>query len=233
MQIGSDSWKRLVISGAAQMEIDIDPHQADQLAAHAEAVSLWAQKINLTTIHDPVEVAVKHYLDSLAPTGMIPENALLLDAGTGGGFPGIPLKIVNPTLSVSLIDASRRKINFLKHMIRTLKLKSIEAFHSRLERVSPGVLYDVIVSRAFSDLSVVTRTAAPLLAPDGVFIAYKGKSVGADIAALGDGYAESRETGPGGTDSYLYDVHSYRLPVIDAERSLVVIRRNRPLKGDI
>ena len=232
MQIGSANWKRLIISGAAQMEIDIDSHQADQLAAHAEALALWAQKMNLTTIRDPVEVAVKHYLDSLAPVALIPQNAVLLDVGTGGGFPGIPLKIVNPSLSVTLIDASRRKVNFLKHMIRTLKLKSIEASHARLERFSPGILFDVIVSRAFSDLSTFTRTAAPLLAADGVLIAYKAKNVRSDIASLCNSYSENGVSDPDGIDAFSFDVHSYRLPILDAERSLVIIRRSHSLEGN-
>jgi 16S rRNA (guanine527-N7)-methyltransferase len=233
MQIGSANWKRLIIDGAAQMKVDVDSHQADQLAAHAETLALWAQKMNLTTIRDPVEVAVKHYLDSLAPAGLIPENAVLLDVGSGGGFPGIPLKIINPSLSITLIDASRRKVNFLKHMIRTLKLKSIEATHARLERFSPGILFDVIVSRAFSDLSTFARTAAPLLAANGVFIAYKARNVRSDIASFCGPYAENGMSDPDGEDDFLCDVHSYRLPVIDAERSLVIIRRRQQLKAHL
>ena len=82
---------------------------------HAAELVRWNQKINLTAITDPFEVAVKHFLDSLPAARLLPKDATLLDIGSGGGLPGLPLKILMPSLSITLIDASRKKVNFLKN----------------------------------------------------------------------------------------------------------------------
>jgi len=190
MRIGSSEWKRLIIHGARKMGIEIDLPTADRFAIHASALMLWGQKTNLTTIRDPVEVAVKHYLDSLAPVARIPRGARVLDAGSGGGFPGIPLKIANPSLSVTLIDASRKKISFLKQILRTLELTAIEAIQGRFEALSPPPVFDVVVSRAVSDLSTFLRMAAPLLAEDGMLITFKTKSAATEMAPLVDSSEE-------------------------------------------
>ena len=110
MKIGSAKWKRLIIDGAGEMGIAVAPEKTDQFAIHAEELLRWTQKINLTAITDPLEVAVKHYLDSIAPAGMIPLDAAVLDMGSGGGFPGIPSVNVGisppPILALSATSAA-------------------------------------------------------------------------------------------------------------------------------
>ena len=213
MQIGSIKWKRLLRDGAKRMGTEIDPEKSDQITIHAEALLFWARKTNLTTIQDPVEVAVKHYLDSLAPAGMIPSAASLLDVGSGGGFPGIPLKILIPTLSVTLIDTSRKKVNFLKHVIRTLGLEKIQAIQGRVEDLSPDTRFDVIASRAVSGVDVFVSMAVRLLAADGLMIAFKGKDVQGEMKSVRK-------------DIFTFDIHPYRLPYLGIERSLVIIRHS-------
>lgn len=227
MRIGSLEWKRLIINGAHEMGLEIDSETADRFAIHADALMLWAQKTNLTTIRDPVEVAVKHYLDSLAPAARIPRNARALDAGSGGGFPGIPLKIMIPSLSITLIDASRKKISFLKQIIRTLELTAIEAIQGRVEALSPPSVFDVIVSRAVSDLSTFLRTATPLLAEDGMLIAFKTKNAFTEIAPFVDRSEETIITRPSLPGPFSVEIHSYRLPYLDLDRSLVIMQRVR------
>ena len=148
-------------------------------STHAIELIKWTQKINITTITDPIEVASNHFLDSLVPAQFIPPEAAVLDIGSGGGFPGIPLKVLLPELSVTLIDASRKKVSFLKHVIRTLKLDNIEALHIRAEDLAnhPSYInrFDVIISRALSSLDFFVRLALPLLADGGVIIALKGE----------------------------------------------------------
>ena len=133
MQIGSKKWRDLLYEGAKQLDIQIDKRNIDKFATYALELLKWNQKTNLTAITDPVEVAVKHFLDSIVPVKIIPHQASLLDIGSGGGFPGIPLKISLPHLSVTLIDASRKKVSFLKHIIRILELGNIKALHIRSE----------------------------------------------------------------------------------------------------
>ncbi len=215
------------MDGADRMGIEVGPKEADQLAVHAEALMLWAEKTNLTTIRDPLEVAVKHYLDSLAPVALIPRNAQLLDVGSGGGFPGIPLKIMIPSLSVILMDASRKKVSFLKHIIRTLALESIDAIQGRVEMFATQMRFDVIVSRAFSDLNSFIRMAAPLLAKDGVLMAFKTEDASSEIASLKDQNLKKKPSKPCSADPFAFEVYPYRIPFLERKRSIVIIRRHK------
>ena len=179
MKIGSAEWSQVIVDGAKAFDLDLDHRHIDLFTDHVRELLHWNKATNLTTITDPFEVAVKHYVDSLAPVRLISPGAALLDIGSGGGFPGIPLKIVIPSLAVTLIDASRKKVNFLKHVIRTLKLEGIEALHIRAEDfgLKPAYIkrFDVIISRALTDLESFTRHGLPLLSKEGVMIALKGK----------------------------------------------------------
>ena len=115
MRIGSPQWAALIVEGAKAFGLALDQKQVSRFAAHASELIKWNKKFNLTTITDPRDMALKHYLDSIAPAKRIPSFSTLLDIGSGGGFPGIPLKIICPNLKLTLIDGSRKKINFLKH----------------------------------------------------------------------------------------------------------------------
>jgi hypothetical protein len=110
----SSEWKKMVLRGARQLGIVLTPGQLDCFAQHATLLLEWNRKINLTAIVDPAEMAVKHYLDAIAPIKHIPLQGHLLDIGTGGGFPGIPLKVMRPDQPMTLIDGVRKKISFVK-----------------------------------------------------------------------------------------------------------------------
>jgi len=213
MEITSPEWKRLIQDGAKEMGIDIGPEQTEQCSLHAVELLRWARKINLTAITDPTEMAIKHYLDSFAPAPWFPEETTrLLDMGTGGGFPGIPLKIYFKTMPVTLMDASRKKTNFLKHVIRMLGLEKVEVIQTRVEDMSSSRSYDIIVSRAVSNISELCKMASPLLAPDGTIIAFLGKE------------AEDSELDLADT---LYDIEikPYVLPYLELHRALAFIRK--------
>jgi 16S rRNA (guanine527-N7)-methyltransferase len=228
MQIGSKEWSDLIIDGAATFDIVLDQSHTDQFAIHAAELVKWNQKTNLTAITDPLEVAVKHFLDSLPAVKFIPMDVTLLDIGSGGGFPGLPLKVLMPSLSVTLIDASRKKVSFLKHVIRTLKLDNIEALHMRAEDLANDPLYldrfNVIVSRAVSSLKLFCRLALPLLVEDGVMIALKGGSVNDEVNDLqgrglvdgGDGKTVDRQ--------FCLTVEKFQLPFLSSARSIIIIR---------
>lgn len=180
MEIGSKKWKQLIIDGAARFGINIDAKKTEQFAVHADELIKWNRKINLTAIKTPEDIAVKHFVDSIMPSRWITPGARLLDIGSGGGFPGIPLKILMPSLSVLLIDASRKKVSFLKHVIRTLKLIDIEACQLRAEDLAKQSIafnsFDIIISRALTSIENFMTMATPLLAENGVIIAMKGTS---------------------------------------------------------
>ena len=220
MQIGSREWQNFITDGARQLGVEIDAGITTQFSIHASELIKLNRKLNLTSITHPEDLAVKHFLDSLAPANFIPDNARMLDIGSGGGFPGIPLKILNPSLKVMLIDGTRKKVNFLKHALRILKLESIEAHQIRAENLheDPAYanLFDVIISRALSPLKLFVKMALPLLAQQGIIMAMKGEVNPEELNAVDlDGLE----------DRYHLEVKNYRLHSIEAPRSLVIIRR--------
>ena len=230
MQIGSKKWRNLIYEGAKKLDIQLDKRNIDKFATHAIELLKWNQKINLTAITDPVEVAVKHFLDSIVPVKIISHNASLLDIGSGGGFPGIPLKISLPHLSVTLIDASRKKVSFLKHIIRILELENIEAFHIRSKEFAKtlGVAktFNVVISRALSSMTSFTLTALPFLEKDGVIIAMKGKVSNHDIQLLRSSINKNNDMMMDeDIDEFEINVKQYSLPFLESNRSIVSLKK--------
>lgn len=223
MRIESEKWMRLVRDGAAQMGLKVNRQQALLFSRHAQLLMQWNRKINLTAITDPADIAVKHFLDAIAPINHIPAHGHLLDIGTGAGFPGIPLKIMRPRQPMTLIDSVRKKINFVKYTIRDLSLQHIEALHTRAEGLSNQCpvddKFDVIVCRALADMESAVRLAAPLLNPKGSIILYRGPQKPADPTPLGcrawhhDGLTYQRKT------------ISYPLPLFGDARSFTILVR--------
>ena len=226
MEIGSAEWENIIISGARVFDVNVGLKEARQFSIHAGELVKWNLKINLTAITDPFEVAVKHFLDSIAPAGIIPAGASMLDIGSGGGFPGIPLKVVIPTLSVTLVDSSRKKITFLKHVIRTIGLGDIEALQGRVEELAGSTkIFDVIICRAFSLLEMFVGSALPLLAPNGIIISLKGKINPEEIESVR--VSGDRKRGTGKISGLPIDIKikKYLLPYIDSERTLMIIKK--------
>jgi 16S rRNA (guanine527-N7)-methyltransferase len=223
MEIGSPEWFGLIRDGAATLGVCLTQKHAQCFARHARLLLEWNRVTNLTSITRPREIALNHFLDSLAAAGMVPAGAHLLDVGSGGGFPGLPLHVVVPGLSTTLVDASRKKVSFLRQVIRQLGLEGIRAVHARVEdlagRGRPPQLYDVVVSRAFSALAGFAGVALPLLKPKGRLIAFKGEISEAEVAAL----ASSADTDAG--LGWAVEERGYVIPGLKRRRSLVVVRR--------
>lgn len=223
----SPEWARLLDEGARAMNVHLEPLQIDQFAIHARELVAWNRSVNLTAITDPVEVAVKHFIDTLPLSTLPPPESSVLDIGSGGGFPGIPLKVMRPDLQVMLIDGTRKKVSFQKHIINTLALEDIDARHIRAEDLErefqpESSRYDVIVSKAVSKLDVFFDLAVPLLRRPGTMIAMKGKSVEAELEAV-----RSRVEVQG----LSVVTKKYRLAYLDIERSLIVLSDTPDLIG--
>ncbi len=219
MEIGSRQWQNLIINGAQELDITIDERICAAFAAHAAELFHWNRKFNLTAISDARGIAIRHFLDSLAAAKFVPDRSRMLDIGSGGGFPGIPLKIVKSSLSVFLIDGTRKKVNFLKHMIRLLDLDQCEALHIRAENFAHHTefanSFDVIISRALSDLTSFVKAATPLLARHGRIVALKGQVDQKELAAL-------RANMP--PHQFVPQVQLYRLPSDPHRRSIVILK---------
>jgi len=219
MEIGSETWKCLIRDGARAFGIDIDSTRLDQFSVYARELIGWNRKINLTSITDPSEIAAKHVLDSIIPSSRIPASARLLDIGSGGGFPGIPLKIMHPSLQVTLIDASRKKVNFLKHIIRLLNLDAIEALHVRAQDLAnqPDYIrsFDVVVSRALTRTREFADMAAPMLREGGMIMAMKGRDTEMDV--------QTGRTVVVAARAFEADIQTYALPYVQSLRTLVML----------
>lgn len=230
MDIGSTEWKKLIVDGAQALGVVVNKVQADQFAAHALILKEWNRKINLTAIASPMDMAVKHFLDCIVSSRHIKPGSRLLDVGSGAGFPGIPLKVMIPSLDVTLVDATRKKVNFLNHVIRRLHLGQITAIHARVEDLAQKgeAGFDVIVCRAFSSLADFLEKSIPLLAPAGMMMAFKGRELTTDLLQVsrrngGEFFLVSNKGMP--TELQMRSL-SFELPFLNLSRTLVLIRRS-------
>jgi len=183
-----DHWKTTVASGANHMGVSLTSSQLDAMAFHAAELVVWNEKFNITAITDPVEMAVKHFVDSIALVPWVPGDAKVLDIGSGGGFPGIPLKICRPDVQVVMLDASRKKISFINHVVRMKGFSHAIAVHSRVEDLAGDEKFvghfDRVVSRAFTSLGKFVTLAVPFLSDPGKIIAMKGKLSGEEAGEV-------------------------------------------------
>ncbi len=186
--------KDLLTEGAKAFGIHLDGKAIGAFELYLKELLKWNQKINLTAIRSEKGIILKHFLDSLSVNPYLPQRVSILDIGSGAGFPGIPLKIVQPDFEVSLIDSARKKIDFQRHIIRTLSLKGAEAIHGRVQDTrilhSLGGRFDITLSRAFSDLRSFLALSFPFLKEGGMAIAMKGETDDKEIRFL----AETGET---------------------------------------
>jgi 16S rRNA (guanine527-N7)-methyltransferase len=167
------------VEGAEAFGIRLNETQVAAFDLFLRELLKWNQKINLTAIRSGKGIVLKHFLDSLSAFPYLSRTVSLLDIGSGAGFPGIPLKIVHPSLEITLIDSVRKKVDFQRHIIRMLGLKGTEAIHGRIQdkeilRCMTG-RFDAVISRAFSDLQTLLLLAFPFLKKGGILLAMKGE----------------------------------------------------------
>ena len=196
---------------------DATPNSAKLLVDFLKLLDKWNNVYNLTSI-SPKEMWVSaHIYDSLSISTMIPIGSVL-DVGAGGGFPGIPLAITQPQREFALLDRSQKKTSFLRQAVIELGLNNVKIITSRIEAYKTDRLFDVIVSRAFSDLRPFVESVERLLSPTGVLLAMKGKNPTSEIDSLPSGWVQQ---------TVALDV-----PRLDAERHLVVLTKNKLMTED-
>ena len=180
--------KKLLIEGSKAFGIHWDEKTVEAFDLYLKELLKWNQKMNLTAIRTEKGIILKHFLDSLSVFPYLSHISSLLDIGSGAGFPGIPLKIVKPSLETTLIDSVRKKVDFQRHAIRMLGLKGIEAIHGRVQdkeiRQTMGERFDMVISRAFSDLRTSLILSLPFLKKKGILLAMKGEVNGEEIRLL-------------------------------------------------
>ena len=171
--------KEEFINELKKIDIEISDKEIKKLDKYYELLKEWNEKINLTGITGYEEVYLKHFYDSLTLYRDIDlnENLSLCDIGTGAGFPGLVLKIVFPNLKVTLVDSLLKRINFLNLVINELNLKDIYTYHERCEDflLNHANSFDIVTSRAVSNLNLLSKMCLPLVKKDGYFIPMKAK----------------------------------------------------------
>ena len=174
----NEELKIILNTGGKELGVTIEDKEADLFLKYLIELKEWNKKINLTAITDDKDIIIRHFLDSLTLVPFLSNKKNILDIGSGAGFPGIPLKIVLPELKVTLIDSVNKKIIFMRHVIRTLGLKEIEAVQARAENAAIVKkfenCFDVVTSRAFDDLSNFLDIAIPYAKREGIVLAMKG-----------------------------------------------------------
>lgn len=169
----------LIREAARELGISLDDHQVSQFTKYHEEILLWNKKINLVSLRSSLDIPIKHFIDSLTALPFIGNTeGKVLDIGSGGGFPALPLKIAAPGLDMSLIESSRKKVSFLKHCVRSLGLGKVTVIAARVEELEKSGEYvngfDAVVSRATFKLPDFIRAGAPFLRPGGILLAMKG-----------------------------------------------------------
>lgn len=211
----------LLKRGADELGIELDAAALDRFSRFAAELAKWNRKINLTAIKEGEDVMIKHFLDSLTVLAKVDVFGRVLDIGSGGGFPGIPLKIARPDLQVVSVDAVEKKILFQRHVARLLGLNGFTAIHARGESLASQYAssFDIIVSRAFTDILSFVRMVEPLLAEGGRIVAMKGSEGVSEMTSYKD---ELSLTG-----FEVESVHEFHLPVAGDRRSLIIMKKRR------
>ncbi len=183
--------------------------------------------MNLTRITDFEEVVVKHFLDSLAIVKIVDMKSIdnMIDVGTGAGFPGIPLKIMFPSIRVTLLDSLNKRISFLKDVISEIGLDEIEAVHGRAEDYGRNILYrekyDLCVSRAVSNLSSLSEYCLPFVKTGGIFLSYKSCDSDEEI--------RSAENAVKKLSGSIEKIEKFNLPCSDISRCFVYIKKMKKI----
>lgn len=176
---------------AEQIGVMLTNEQLEQFDTYYHRLIEKNKVMNLTAITEYQEVIDKHFVDSLLLAGVrdLTEELSVIDVGTGGGFPGIPLKIAFPNLKITLLDSLNKRVNFLNEVIEELQLQEIEAIHSRAEDAGQNAnyreKYDLCVSRAVANLSALSEYCLPFVKPSGYFISYKSTNIDEELQQAG------------------------------------------------
>jgi 16S rRNA (guanine527-N7)-methyltransferase len=219
----NDDLVHILAGEAHALGVSLDTRQKQLFAVYYDEFQLWNRKINLTSLPGGDAFVIKHFIDSLFPLAMIPpETKKILELGTGGGLPGIPLKIARPDLDVVLLDSSRKKTSFLRQVIAKLGLPGIRAFTGRGENLcrdeSWAKAYDLVISRAAFKLGPFVEIGSRFLVANGLLLAMKGH----DLAL------SEREEGEKAAKQYgmkLTGTFKTSLPCLETGRSILVYKK--------
>ncbi|MFZ3172594.1 MAG: 16S rRNA (guanine(527)-N(7))-methyltransferase RsmG [Carboxydocellales bacterium] len=213
----------VLLQGCQEVDITISAQQLECFAAYGRLLVEWNKQVNLTAITDPESIALKHFVDSLLCSKYVDFKGeqKVLDVGTGAGFPGLPLKIYQDKLQVTLLDSLQKRIKFLQQICLELKLNDVSIIHGRAEELGnqkgQRENYDRVMSRAVARFAVLAEYCLPYVKVGGLFIALKGSNARGEVE---EGQYALEELG-----GKLKVVVDYSLPLSGDGRSLIVVEK--------
>jgi 16S rRNA (guanine527-N7)-methyltransferase len=209
----------------AEKGINLTLRQLEQFEIYYQTLVEWNEKMNLTAITDKDEVYLKHFYDSISAAFYFDfsKPIQLCDVGAGAGFPSIPLKIVFPSIEVTIVDSLNKRITFLNHLASQLKLDHVHFIHDRAETfgVNPDYRekYDVVTARAVARMSVLSELCLPLVKQGGTFIAMKAVHAREEL--------EQGKKAIALLGGVVDDTFTFTLPVEESERNIIVIKKTK------
>jgi 16S rRNA (guanine527-N7)-methyltransferase len=201
-----------LVAGAAQLGIALSDAQAAQLIRLLDELDDWNQRMNLTAIRERGQQITKHLLDSLSVHAHL-RGTRIADIGTGAGFPGLPLALVNPSMQFTLVDSTAKKLKFIDHVAQLLGIANVQTVHTRAETYRPKERFDSVLARAVGPLDRFVKWSGHLCVGGGRLLAMKGRQPADEFATLPSGWK-------------LAAVHRLNIPGLDEERHLVELCRS-------
>lgn len=208
-------WKaceQLLGDGVLDLDLSVSARAQRDLIRYLQELETWNASYNLTAVREPVEMVVKHLLDSLVVLPHLGESRSLLDVGTGAGLPGIVLALCVPRIEVTVLDSNGKKAAFLRHCVRSLDIKNVQVVQSRVEDYRPSPLFDTVISRAFAALDDYVATAGHCCADGGRVLAMMGAAPDEAMLNKVQGFN-------------LQNLMPLQVPGLAAERHLAVLTR--------
>jgi 16S rRNA (guanine527-N7)-methyltransferase len=209
--VPGESLENILIGGAHELGIELEPAQAAALLRLITELREWNERFNLTAITDPVDMVRKHLLDSLSLQPHL-RGTRIADVGTGAGFPGLPLAVINPKRQFALLEATGKKARFVRHAAEVMGLSNVEVIPARSEDWRGPAPFDCVLARALGKLADFVRVAGHLCARQGRLLAMKGRRPESEIRDLPRGWRAVA-------------VHEVQIPGLAAERCIVELGR--------
>jgi 16S rRNA (guanine527-N7)-methyltransferase len=203
--------RSILIDAAGSFGLQLTAASADRLLKLIDELLRWNRTYNLTAITERNEMITHHLLDSLSVQSAL-HGTSVADVGTGAGFPGLPLAVVEPERRFTLIDSNNKKVRFVSHAAHLLGLANVTAVHSRSESFKVAAPFDTVIARAFAALPELLKLVAPLCGPSTRVLAMKGKRPDEEIAGVPSAWR-------------VVEVRALQIPGLNAERHLVTLQR--------
>ena len=211
----------------SQFKLSLTESQLEAFEIYGRELVSWNEQVNLTRIIDPAEIAIKHYLDSLSIWPALPPQPAplsIIDVGSGAGFPGLPLKLAQPNLRLTLLESTGKKTAFLQHVCKTLQLSQVTILTARAEEAGQQSAhreqYDVAVARAVAPLQILAEYTLPFVKVGGRIILQKGQDPANEITAA--------KNAIGILGGKLSEIVPVAIPGLSAQRHLIVLRKHKP-----